>query len=262
MSLTNTDQHLASAPLSRAFRILETITQAQGPVSVAELARQTGIPKPTTHRLVSHLIAEGLLRSDTVSGDFVPGGRFWEMFCNLQAGSWQGGPVRVLMEQLVDDIRETCNLGVFDRGSALYIERVECDWPIRIQLKAGSRVPLHASAIGKLLLAYLPAAGRRRILDIIPRPVLTANTIIDADKLEIEFARIRRLGYALNNSESTEGLIGLAVPVRTAKGRIIAGLSVHAPTSRLELESAVALLPRFEAAAKEIGHQLEYRAAT
>jgi len=165
------------------------------------------------------------------------------------------------MEQLVGDIRETCNLGVFDRDSVLYIERVECDWRIRIQLGAGSRVPLHASAIGKLLVAHLPTAARSRILDTIPRPALTDNTIIDADKLEIEFAQIRRLGYAINNSESTEGLIGLAVPVRTAKGRIIAGLSVHAPTTRLEIESAVALLPRFEDAAKEIGHQLEYSAA-
>jgi len=73
-----------------------------------------------------------------------------------------------------------------------------------------------------------------------------------------EFTEIRRLGYALNNSENMDGLIGLAVPVRAANGKIIAGLSVHAPSTRLKLEKAVTLLPRFEEAAHAIGRQLEY----
>ena len=73
-----------------------------------------------------------------------------------------------------------------------------------------------------------------------------------------EFTEIRRLGYALNNSENMDGLIGFAVSVRAANGKIIAGLSVHAPSTRLKLEKAVTLLPRFEEAAHAIGRQLEY----
>jgi len=259
MSQSSSEQLSTSAPLSRAFHVLDAVAEAQGPVSAADLAKQIGIPKPTAHRLIGHLIAEGLLRTDHVNGGLVPGERLWGMFCNLQAGSWQNAPLHTLMEQLVGEVGETCNLGVFDRDTVLYIERVECDWPIRIQLKAGSRVPLYASAIGKLLVAHLPAAKRRRILDTIPRPVLTANTMTDADKLENEFSRIRQLGYALNDSESMDGLIGLAVPVKTAKGRVIAGLSVHAPATRLNIDGAVALRPRFDKAAIEIGAQLELK---
>jgi len=257
MNTAPPDSSSPSAPLARAFHILDAVTQAQGPISVAELAKQTAIPKPTAHRLIRHLIAEGLLRSDPVNGGLVPGQRIWTMFSNLQAGSWQSGPLHALMEQLVSEIGETCNLGVFDHDTVLYIERVECDWPIRIQLGAGSRVPLHASAIGKMLLAHLPAAARRKFLNTVPRPSLTANTITDPRQLESEFSRIRRLGYALNNSENMDGLIGLAVPVRSSKGRVVAGLSVHAPSTRLDLGNAVAMLPRFEATAKEIAAQLE-----
>jgi DNA-binding IclR family transcriptional regulator len=245
-----------STPLARAFRLLEIVVEADLPLAVAELAGRSGIPKPTVHRLVNHLIAEGLLRSDTAHRGLVPGPRFAGLFCKAHAASWAGGPIRALMEALVAEVRETCNLGVLDRDAVLYIERVECDWPIRIQLSAGSRVPLHASAIGKLLMAHLPTAARRQLLASIPLTALTANTLTDADALERAFTEIRRRGYALNNAENTDGVIGLAVPVKSPDERVVAGLSVHAPTSRLDLDGARALLPRFQAAAAAMGAQL------
>ncbi len=245
-----------STPLARAFRLLEIVVEAGSPLAVAELAGRSGIPKPTVHRLVNHLIAEGLLRSDTVHRGLVPGPRFAGLFCKAHAASWAGGPIRALMEALVAEVRETCNLGVLDRDAVLYIERVECDWPIRIQLSAGSRVPLHASAIGKLLMAHLPTAARRQLLASIPLAALTANTLTDADALERAFMEIRRRGYALNNAENTDGVIGLAVPVKSPDDRVVAGLSVHAPTSRLDLDGARALLPRFQAAGAAMGAQL------
>jgi len=245
-----------STPLARAFRLLEIVVEADSPLAVAELAGRSGIPKPTVHRLVNHLIAEGLLRSDTVHRGLVPGPRFAGLFCKAHAASWAGGPIRALMEALVAEVRETCNLGVLDRDAVLYIERVECDWPIRIQLSAGSRVPLHASAIGKLLMAHLPTAARRQLLASIPLTALTANTLTDADALERAFTEIRRRGYALNNAENTDGVIGLAVPVKSPDDRVVAGLSVHAPTSRLDLDGARALLPRFQAAGAAMGAQL------
>lgn len=245
-----------STPLARAFRLLEIVVDAQSPLAVAELAGRAGIPKPTVHRLVNHLIAEGLLRSDSVHRGLVPGPRFAGLFCKAHAASWVGGPIRTLMEALVAEIRETCNLGVLDRDAVLYIERVECDWPIRIQLGAGSRVPLHATAIGKLLMAHLQTTARRRLLANIPLAALTANTLTDADGLERAFAEIRRCGYALNDAENTDGVIGLAVPVKSPDGRVVAGLSVHAPTTRLDLDGARALLPRFQAAGAAMGAQL------
>ena len=245
-----------SMPLARAFRLLEIVVEAESPLAIAELAGRAGIPKPTVHRLVNHLIAEGLLRSDTVHRGLVPGPRFAGLFCKAHAASWAGGPIRALMEALVAETRETCNLGVLDRDAVLYIELVECDWPIRIQLSTGSRVPLHATAIGKLLMAHLPTAARRQLSASIPLTALTANTLTDADALERAFTEIRRWGYALNNAENIDGVIGLAVPVKSPDDRVVAGLSVHAPTSRLDLDGARALLPRFQAAAAAMGAQL------
>ena len=255
-----------SAPLARAFLLLETVLEAAAPISIAELAKRADIPKPTVHRLVSNLIAEGMLRTDPVSHALAPGARVMGLLCRAQSASWPGGPVRAVIEQLVGDVRESCNLGVLDGDAVLYVERVECDWPIRVQFGAGSRVPLHASAIGKLLLAHMPARGRRRLLDTVPRPVFTANTLTDVAELEAQFKDIRRQGYALNLAENTDGLIGLAVPVRLhqdgkhhgkrSASPVIAGLSVHAPIARLDISGALALLARFEEAAEQLGRLL------
>lgn len=249
-----------SAPLARAMHVLETVIDAGMPLCIAELAERTAIPKPTLHRLVNNLIAEGLLRTEVPGNALVPGMRVTSLLCRMQAGSWAGGPLRAIMTALVGEIRETCNFGVIDRDAVLYVERVECDWPIRVQLGQGSRVPLHASAIGKLLWAHLPARARRQLMASVQRPALTGATLTDADALETEFRDIRRQGYALNRAENTDGLIGLALPVRLGgadSAKVVAGLSVHAPLARLDIDGALRLLPRFQAAAIEVGRALQ-----
>ena len=94
------------------------------------------------------------------------------------------------------------------------------------------------------------------MLASIPLVALTINTVTDADGLERAFTEIRRCGYALNDAENTGGVIGLAVPVKSPNDRVVAGLSVHAPTTRLDLDGARALLPRFQAAGAAVGVRL------
>lgn len=257
MTYVPTDSRNASAPLARAFAILDVIAAAEASMPVAEIAERTGIPKPTTHRMVNHLLSEGLLRPDPLRRGLAPGPRLFNIFCRVQAGSWATGPVRAILGDLVGEVRETCNVGVLDRDAVLYLERVECDWPIRVQLGPGSRVPLHATAIGKLLLAHMPADARRRLIAVLARPAITAKTITDARALETECAEIIRRGFALNDEENTDGIIGLAVPVRDHQGRIIAGLAVHAPVTRLDLQGATERLDEFQRAAARLGAALD-----
>ena len=94
---------VGSTPLARAVRLLEIVVEAGSPLAVAELAGRAGIPKPTVHRLVNHLVAEGLLRSDGVHRGLVPGPRFAGLFCKAHAASWVGGPVRALSAPILHD---------------------------------------------------------------------------------------------------------------------------------------------------------------
>src|SRR3546814_412145 len=123
-------------------------------------------------------------------------------------------------------------------------------------LRAGSRVPLHCTGMGKLFLATLPARARRRIIESLTFTRYTDNTITDPESLEAALKIIRRDDYAINDQENAIGLIGLAVPIRDAAGRVVAALAVHAPEPRMSLDRARTYLPTLRAAAVRLGKAL------
>ena len=132
---------------------------------------------------------------------------------------------------------------MLDGSEVVYLDRVETAWPLRMTLQPGSRVPLHCTASGKLLLASLPAARRRRLVATLPLERYTERTLIDANALEAELARIRRVGYATDNEEYLAGLVCVAVPVTLDRRRTAACIAVHAPLARMPLDAAIGHLP-------------------
>ncbi len=120
-------------------------------------------------------------------------------------------------------------------------------------LQPGSRVPLHCTASGKLLLALLPPARRRRIVDALPLPPHTAQTIVDRRRLTDELARVRRERLATDNEEYLAGLVCVAVPVATPEGRVVASVAVHAPVARMPLAAALRHVPALRRAATALG---------
>lgn len=225
--------------LGKALAVLEVLLDEPSALSLGDIAARTDLPRQTVHRMVKQLEENALLRRDPGGDSYSVGPRMIDLGMQALTASTRAAPVRRVLENLVARLGETCNLGVLARDEVVYVERVECDWPLRIQYHVGSRVPLHATGIGKLLLAHLPARERRRLLRVLPLTELTERTITDPDRLEDELAAIRRRGYAANDQENTPGLIGLAVPIRNPKGRVIAGLAVHAPEARMPLTRAL-----------------------
>jgi len=130
-----------------------------------------------------------------------------------------------------------------------YKDRVETNWPFRVQLPVGSHVPFHCTASGKTFLATLPSAERRRLIHVMQLVALTDNTITDAEVLLNELKVIWRRGYALDEQEFYDGMVALAVPVRDPNGRYLASLAVHGPAQRVSCDDLVAKAPiLFEAA--------------
>ena len=127
---------------------------------------------------------------------------------------------------------------MLDGSSVAYVQRVECNWPLRTHPSAGSRVPLHCTATGKLFLALMPMARRAALLDEIELRAYAPNTITDRKRLEAELARIRDERLAVNNEEFMVGAIGLSVPLIGSDGEMFAGLALHAPVARLSVDGA------------------------
>lgn len=242
--------------LGKSLAVLETVIERSGPATLGALALRLGMPKQTVHRIVRQLAEEGLLER-TVSGDgYVAGRRLKRLGERTLSQCLQAAPVRAILQRLVDDLGETCNIGVLDGAEVIYIERVECDWPLRMQLQPGSRVPAYCTGIGKMLLASLDSRTRRRLVENLSLESFTERTITDADQLLDQLKQIRRQEYALNDQENTVGMMGLAVPIAGDDNTVVAGLAVHAPIARLSPDAAIEKLNYLRLAAEEIGRAI------
>ena len=236
--------------------VLEIVVEAHRPIGLVELTERLGLAKPTVHRLVRQLEEEGLLRREPPRDRFSPGPRLRNLALDTIRATVATGPVHAILEGLVARIDETCNIGVLDRTRVIYLDRVECDWPLRLQLRPNSRLPVHCTANGKLLLAMLEDRARRRLIPNLNLQRYTENTITDAARLEAECRKIRDDDFATNDQEFHLGLIGLAAPVRDDSGRVIAGLALHSPLQRMGLDEAQRHLPALREAAERMGEAL------
>jgi len=236
-------------PLMRAFALLEHVVRADGPVALQALTVDAGLPKPTVYRMLAMLESAGLVAREPDGRRVTPGPRLMRFALDAQLAASVRAPRHAILKRLADELGETVNLTMLDGSEVVYLDRVETAWPLRMTLQPGSHVPLHCTASGKLLLAQLPAARRRRIIGELPLTRFTDNTITDARALDAELATIRKEGRATDNEEYLQGLVCVAAPVSTQDGRTIACVAVHAPVARMTLARALEHLPALDRAA-------------
>ena len=241
-----------ASALQKSLAVLEALLDSERPLGLADVAQQIDMPRQTVYRIARQLEDSGLIRRELGADQFSVGSRLLDISINGLCLASRSLPVRSVLRDLVDQIGETCNVGVLDRDQVVYIERVECDWPLRLQFGPGSRVSVHATAIGKLMLAHLPSRTRMRILESQTLTRYTDATITEIQELDKQFKKIRKSGYAINDQENLKGMIALAVPIFDQNQRVIAGLAVHTPSARMSLEEVEAHLPKIRVAAGQI----------
>lgn len=142
------------------------------------------------------------------------------------------------MDQLCERLGVRVNFCVLKSGKLTFVEWVDSSSPVRIDLKPGVPVPVHASASGKLLMAFAPEQVRERFLATGPFHAFTRSTITSAEAMRRELALIRRRGHAEDHQEFLSGISCLAVPVRNRSGEVVAGLGVMAPAHDFPLAQA------------------------
>jgi IclR family acetate operon transcriptional repressor len=246
----------ATSALQKGFSLLEHLVEAERALTLAELVAQMDLPKATVHRLLMNLEAAQLLKRDVTGKRYIPGDRLTRFSLRAVVFSARMSPVRAVLERLVAEIGESINLGVLDGTSVAYVQRVECNWPLRTHLSAGSRVPLHCTATGKLFLALMPTARRTALLDEIELRAYSPNTITNRKRLDEELAQIRDERLAVNNEEFMVGAIGLSVPLMGIDGEMIAGLALHAPVARVSIKDVRAHTSTLRRAAEKLARTL------
>src|SRR6266568_8149103 len=239
--------------VDRAARLLTEVAGSPDSVTFTELAAAVGLSKSTTLRLLLALERNGLVRRDG-QGGFLPG----EVFVRF---AWRGGAEAGLAEvaqpflsRLGKGTRETINLGVGCGGMVEQIAQVDSTYMTGGTDWVGLSVPLHCSALGKVLLAHgaaRPSPGR---LERRTDKTITSHAVLEAD-----LAGVRSRGYAVTDEELEPGLIAVAAPVYRYDGAVVAAISVSGPTSRLARDRVTAAAGRCVQEAAALSAVLGYR---
>jgi DNA-binding IclR family transcriptional regulator len=240
-------------PTMRLFALLEVIASKDQLFSLHALVEETGLPKPTMHRMLQQLESANLLQREDDGRHYSTGVRLRRLAEDLLMNDSHHGARHAVLRHLVEEVGESCNITTLSGGEVVYLDRVETAAPLRFYLHPGSRVPVHCSASGKAFLAQMTPAQRKRLLAHAPLERFTPNTLVDLDKLERELKRVQREGFAIDDEEFLPGLLCLAVPVPGAGRRSNLCIAVQAPIMRLTSAKARALLPALRRAAESLG---------
>jgi len=250
------DESAKSSATSKAISVLEALASVGRPITATEIGLIVGQNRQTVHRVLTHLEELSLVQRDVNVERYRLGTRFGNLaVTGLSTLAHHSEAHRILLE-LVGDVRETSNIGALQGFEVIYLDRVECDWPLRMHLKVGSRVDAYCTAIGKLLLASLPDERLQDYFAQVSLTRLTPNTITTPKRLTAELARIREQGFSVNNQEDHVGLLAVAVPLYASNGNVAAGLALHGPDARLPLRRALNIVPRLNQAASELSRIL------
>jgi IclR family transcriptional regulator, acetate operon repressor len=234
------------APLGasgKALMILELVSVAREPLSMAELVRRSGLTKPTAHRITAALADMGLIERDHWKRGYIEGPRLIKLALDTLTAAAPRALRHSILRALSQEVGETCNFGVLSGSEVIYLDRVEAKWPLGLRFEAGSRVPAHASAIGKLLLALQPFEQRSEIIAALPLVRHTSRTITDAARLSRALDKIRESGIGTDEQEYIDGVVCIAMPVLTESGALVGAIAISAPNARLGLDQLLTFAP-------------------
>jgi IclR family pca regulon transcriptional regulator len=253
-----------SQSLERGLSVLDAFAGLHSTLGIAEIAREVGLNKSTTHRYVNTLAVLGYLHQDPESRKYRLGARAVEIgfaaLNSIEITRIAAGP----LQRLADETGFTVSMAVLDGPEIVYIERRRAgqDRQLDLNLQVGSRLPAYCTALGKVLLAAEPPAQLRALLDRIDLARRAPNTITAREHLLAALDRIRRGAVAVNDEELTPGLRAIAVGVRDRSRRVVAAINIAVHTTGWNA-SPDALMRRLEPAlrrtAADISAQLGYR---
>ncbi|MBA3325037.1 MAG: IclR family transcriptional regulator [Rhodobacteraceae bacterium] len=218
--------------LDRALVILKVLATGEG-MSLTELAEAAGQAPATVYRVLSTFATHGIV-------EFQPAQQLW----NVGPEAFRIGSAFLMRTNLVEQARsemralmaesgETANLAIADGAEVVFLSQVETQEPIRAFFRLGARGPIHASGIGKALLAYASPERIERLLRTAPLEAFTPQTLVDAVRLRDELAVIRARGWAMDDEERTSGMRCIAAPIFNEFREAIAGVSISGPTLRV-----------------------------
>ncbi|HET9069122.1 MAG TPA: IclR family transcriptional regulator [Amaricoccus sp.] len=219
--------------LDRAMAILRVLAGREGGMSLSELAEASGQAPATVYRVLSTLEAHGIVEAQAATQLWFVGQEAFRIGSAFLGRTSLVEQARGVMHALMAETGETANLAIADGGQVVFLSQVETQEPIRAFFRPGTRGPIHASGIGKALLAYHSGEAVARIVREQGLAAFTGRTITEPGRLAEELAAIRARGWAMDDEERTEGMRCIAAPIFNEFREATAGVSISGPTVRM-----------------------------
>ena len=224
--------------VSRVVALLTAFDAQHSRLTLTQLAHRAGVPVPTAHRLVGELASSGLLSRQS-DGAYAVGRRMWDVGLLAPGEADLREIASPFMHDLYAATLATVHLAVREGVAALYLDRLAGQRSVPVVSRMGTRLPLHATGVGKVLLAHAPAEVQELALSSLAR--LTPYTVIQPGRLRRQLEAVRRDGWASTVEEMTLGACSVAVPVRRGD-EVVAAFGVVVPDLRRDRARLVTAL--------------------
>lgn len=219
--------------LTRALTLLERLSESPKGLQLTDLSYQLGMPAATVHRLLTTFEELNFVEQDSEQGLWFVGLKTFTVGNAFLNRRNYVAIARPHMHSLVEQCGETVNLGVIDDGEVVFISQVESQEVMRMIVKLGSRSPIHASGVGKAMLANMPQQRVSKILERRGLARYTDHSIDNPALLRDELEQIRQQGYALDDEEHAVGLRCVAAAIFDENGQALAAISLSGPKARM-----------------------------
>jgi DNA-binding IclR family transcriptional regulator len=231
--------------------LLGAFAESRTELTLTELSALTGLPAATVHRLGQELVRWGALERDP-RGPFRIGLRLWEVGSLAPRGLGLREKAMPFLEDLYEATHQNVQLAVLEGREAVYVERISGREAVGVVSRVGGRLPLHATGVGQVLLAYAPSSLQDEVMSG-PLRRFTPRTVVDPTELRRVLAEVRRAGAAVCNGQVELRSLSVAAPVRGPGGEVVAALSIVVPSQGFD---PVALVPAVRAAATGVSRTL------
>jgi len=229
--------------VANALELLNLLAEAEEPSSLSSINEEVDLHKSSIHRLLQTMVEYGFVEQDLVTKEYEIGLRFFEIASSVNLGVNLRQKALPALKELRKEVNETIHLGITHNHEVVYIDKMEPDRALRMYSAVGKRAPIHATGLGKAVLAHFSDEEIEQYVEQKGLKNYTDSTITNLSDLKKELEEIRNNGYAIDNKEHEEEIVCVAAPIFENKEGVIAALSVAAPASRKSVKDMEHLAP-------------------
>jgi IclR family transcriptional regulator, KDG regulon repressor len=245
-----------TASFSKFMVVLQAVADAPGQLDIAKLAKRLPYPRGTLYRIVTALLAEGMIAESLDSGTY----RLGHRLIHLASKSWESSDLRSVARDHIEDLRnatgETVHLAVPSGDGMVYIDKLESPRTVRMSSHIGMRVELYSTSVGKAYLAALPSEECRALVEGLDMQARARNTITDASALYADIQKTRARGYSYDNEENETDIRCFGGAILDRSGQPVGAVSLSIPLYRYDEERARIYVEKVRETVKAISASL------